>query len=472
MDTLLNLMDVLKDGRLFMSKPTPTHVQLTHSNPDINIVDIVASGNHVHAFGTTSSEQPTIQYFRPQQDMTPWLYVKKHFNLTTRDMVPSEIGKQLKTHPMKNTRFYLRVMAILATHVQDTPHIQHLAFQSTPNISQQLEITTNRWFRPGEHNFPIYHGGQALTHVLMGNTKPASEVHVWVQTQTDMEVVIKTWRQRHGSTLILGTRPGGTVVACLPRTPCSCTVQVVPAHETYHALWKLQPDLTQCSFDGNTVTATPRCRLALETHTSHHPHNSKRAWVGPDSGLHTQQLNAGGKPVTMDNEDPTKAAWDMITQFGCTGVSMNPCTDSMLFTNNTKDYTLNLREFLENPLQDGVTVKIQTERMHVVGRQADNVLVVQNTDLSRIVTRLKQTYPYKYTTDIHVLVENVRHAGNGEPLKAVPFNTSVGGAVTFTFLIGESNIMFYLKNALVYPSHKKNAKSYEEVRTRPDQVLL
>ena len=99
MDTLLNLMDVLKDGRLFMSKPTPTHVPLTHSNPDINIVDIVASGNHVHAFGTTSSEQPTIQYFRPQQDMTPWLYVKTHFGLTTRDMVPSEIGKQLKTHP-------------------------------------------------------------------------------------------------------------------------------------------------------------------------------------------------------------------------------------------------------------------------------------------------------------------------------------------------------------------------------------
>jgi hypothetical protein len=488
MDTVENLLGVLADGRIFMDRPSQPPQTLTQSKVDINLTDLVVSGNHVHAFAVGDDLWGNLhrpKYFRPGEDMEPWLYVFHHFGLTKHPMIPGDIWTKLNTpqhtHIMDFTDsvFNLKVMCILATHAQETPYIHHFSFHSTTpnNIGPRLEATSNRWFRTGDHEFPIYFGGQALAHVLLGNTQPASQIEVWVETAQQVEVLVKGWRQRYGDALILGTRPRGVIVACLPRTPCSCVVRVVPPHQTYHELWKLHPDFTQCVFDGTCVIATPRCLLAVQTHASQHPPNSTRAWMSKDSGLSVDRgVNTRGKPTVIRSDSHTDIAWELLTQFGCTGVSLTPSTDPMLFTPDYRQEVsrlgfgnehIELKTFLENPqpLEDGVSLFMHIDRMYVETRLNNNLYVRKDPSsdmifLELLMTHLNSVHPGKYQPTEFVeinLVDTAQHAANGEKLPTVPIHTSISGTLWWNPMCVNNQpphtLFFNIMDTKVHPPH-------------------
>lgn len=488
MDVVNNLLEVLARGRLVMSRPTPLPTQLQTREPGITASQFVVSGDHLHAFAV--HDDPCVRYFRPHGDtIDAWMYVHKHFGLPESGMQASVIWNKLNTpehrHIMDDTDgvFNLHVMCILGTYAQNTPYVHHFSFHSKKhtNVDHLLELTSNRWFRHHDLDFPVFWGGQALAHVLLGNPTPATHLDVWVNSHDHVRVLIERWRRIHGESLILGVRPLGVIVVCLPRVRCSCIVRVVSADETYHELWNMQPAFTQCVYDGETVIATPRCILAMNTRESKEPPNSTRAWLSKQSGLNTG-LNTGGadfpgKPLVINSDHQPQIAWDLITQFGCTGVSLTPTTDAILFTSCTKETPgvmglgtkhMDMQTFLKVPrcLEDGVSLFLHVNRLYVE-KSGDKILIRRDAIsdgvkyMDSFVANLLACRPGLYTPtplfEIR-LVDQAVHASNGAKMDTPPPHTSLSGTVWWNSLCVNNHIpphtlFFNLTSARVHPPH-------------------
>jgi hypothetical protein len=486
MDVVANLLDVLTRGKLVMARPMPPPHQLHTRAPDITASQFVVSGDRLHAFAVHG--ESGVRYFRPQGDtVRAWMYVHKHFGLPESGMQASVVWKKLNTpehrHIMDDTNgaFNLHVMCILGSYAQNTPYTHHFSFHSAKhtNVDRLLELTSNKWFRHHDLDFRVIWGGQALAHVLMGNPDPASHIDVWVQTHEQVQVLIDKWRHIHKESLILGVRPGGVIVVCLPRVRCSCIVRVVPASDTYNELWSMQPDFTQCVYDGETVIATPRCILAMNTRKSEHPPDSRRAWLSKESGLTvTPGVKFRGKPMVINSDHQPHIAWELLSQFGCTGISLTPSTDSMLFTSYAKENPgvlgfgtkhVEMQSFLQVPrcLEEGVSLFIRIDRMYVE-KSGDETLIRNDASsevkyMDALVSNLMACRPGHYTPTplLEVrFVDKPEHASSGAKMDAPPPHTSVSGTVWWNTLCVRDNtsppphtLFFNVTSARVHPPH-------------------
>jgi hypothetical protein len=479
MEKIQSLLDVLNDGRTFLNRHTPPKVVIpTVETIDINVSGLVVSGQgggcHLHAFSVgdpldwalhqgeqvKSPRRKRMNYCRldPLNEALgdAWKYVHHHFKKLDPESVHNTLysGEHGDILTSVHSEFNLQVMCILATYVQETPYIEKFTTHAFyPNVRSKLESITNRWYREGDFDFPVYFGGQALAHVLLGNNSRAFYVDVWVQSKEHLRELLDVWRKRHIS-LFLGSRPGGVIVACLPQVSCSCIVRVVPPSQTYHELWRLQPDFTQCMFTGTSVVMTPRCLLAIKTGISHHPPTSTKVWVSAESGLKVKGPNLSGKPAMVSSENDLRASWEMLTQFGCVGVSLHHNSDHTLVDSVTNwvakwGFGINhipMDEFLSTPgkqLGPGSSLYIHIDRM-IVDKRVDNVIYV-NRDrtpgsklqyLDSLIEYMVDLDPGRYRNsgflEIHVH-DFSEHAVTGGKLNTVPVNSSISGIVRWNF---------------------------------------
>lgn len=509
MEKFQSLLDVLSDGRTFLERSTPKQIDIpTAETIDINVNGLVISGQgdtaHLHAFSVgdqlnwalhqeeqvASPRMKRLKYFRlDPSDKTlgdAWKYVHEHFNKMDPESVHNTLfsGKQESVLSSVHSVFNLQVMCILATYVQETPYIEKFtSHASYPDVQSKLESITNRWYREGDFDFPVYFGGQALSHVLLGKNLRASYVDVWVQSKDHLKELLEVWRKRHTS-LFLGARPGGVIVACLPRVSCSCVVRVVPPSQTYHELWRLQPDFTQCMFNGTSVVMTPRCLLALKTGISHHPPTSNNVWISSESGLKVKGNNSGesGKPALVSSENDLRASWELMTQYGCVGVSLCPFTDHSLVDSGTNYVAkwgfgtqhIPMEDFLSTPgkqLGAGNSLYIHIDRMFVEKR-VDNIIYVNRDQshgsnlqyLDSLMEYIVDMDPGRYhrskLLEIHIH-DFSEHAVTGAKLNAVPVNSSISGIVRWNFMCtkrvapekDEYTLFFGIISPRVHPGH-------------------
>jgi hypothetical protein len=355
-------------------------------------------------------------------------------------------------------------MAILAAYAQNTSYA-HQFVMSVQVECATLTDTSAAWVDLGFiAALKLRVGGQALAHVLMNITSVASSVHVWVDTPGQLGRLLDAWRCRFPD-LILGSTLD-TLIVCRPAVMCVCYVHV-EAWTRDTAIMTLQPDFTQCMFDGNSVAVTPRCLLALHTNTSVHRPMSTNVWVSMESGLQVAGETTGRAKPTVTPPDMGGQIWSMVTQYGCINVSTNSTQDAKYCIPRTPKpagrwgWTGDARcllAYLDNPLDEvelECALYVYVERMYVESRVGDEVTVRP----SREVDALQRLIALLGTGDARpdflvVRVDAPVHAPSGVTLAHAPVGCSLSGFVWWhPSCVRRGSAFFSTVNPRVHPGH-------------------
>ena len=441
---------------------------------DIYVVHfgVTGKGEHatLHAVGIMTGSTPSIIMCRPKPtDVRPWLYVHEHFDVINNDVdagvMCSKLYRPGNIHLIRDTEntFNLKVLSILSGYAQNTPYADQFLFNIPINHTVTISQTACGWVDDITHGLV---GGQALAHVLMNITTPASFVDVWVDSH-QVETLVTRMR-RIFPCMGMGVRVDGTVVMTRPGVVCACRIHV---RDVWASIMDIHPDYTQCVFDGNKVSATPRCMLALHTNTSTHPPGSKYVWMSLDSGMRVVgETTPRWKPTVNTHTGFDKTAWNLITQYGCVDVS----SDDRVFLQRHaapqlptrwrgKLKRMMLEEYLLDPSgwsRRGCGLYVYVDRMCVEGEE-DDCLRVRREDtgvmhmLERFIGHISTQYRIRHES-IRVRVEGTpTHALNGGTLAHVPVGCSVSGVLWWNEECVHSDwtVFFYLVDPKVHPGH-------------------